>query len=124
LVLGVGIDIVPISRIAGMLARWGGRFVARVFTAGERAYCEGRAHAAQHYAARFAAKEATLKALGVPPEAAWHDMEVLVDGGSPTMRLRGAVERAASRLGVGRTHVSLSHAGDYAVAVVVVESAG
>jgi holo-[acyl-carrier protein] synthase len=120
-VIGVGVDIVPISRIAAMIERWGDRFAGRVLTEAERVYCMGRASPAQHVAARFAAKEAVLKALGVPEGASWHDMAVDLEGGSPALRLAGVVGAAAARLGVARSHVSLSHAGDYAVAVVVVE---
>jgi holo-[acyl-carrier protein] synthase len=124
MVLGVGIDLTPVERIERLLERHGERFAARVFTDGERAYCRGRARAAEHYAARFAAKEAALKALGVPDGLRWHEMEVVSRPGEPpALALGGAAARAAAARGVTRMHLSLSHAGGQAAAVVVAEGA-
>lgn len=122
MVVGIGIDLTPISRIEGLLDRWGEKLERRLFTDAERSFCRGRGEPAQHLAARFAAKEATLKALAVPPGLSWHEMEVVsAAGGAPTLVLRGEAGAAATRLGVTRSHLSLTHAGDLAVAVVVLE---
>ncbi len=121
MILGIGIDLCPISRMAQAISRHGGRFEARVFTAAERAYCNERGQPAQHFAARFAAKEALLKALLVPPGLSWHELEVQSAGGAPRLVLSGEAARAAVRLGVDTLHLSLSHGGDMAAAVVVAE---
>jgi holo-[acyl-carrier protein] synthase len=120
-IVGIGVDLCPVSRLAAALGRFPGRFAERVFTPAERAYCEGRARPAQHFAARFAAKEAALKALGAPRGLSWQELEVASDGGAPRLLLRGPAEEAAARLGARRSHLSLTHAGDAAVAVVVLE---
>jgi len=88
MIVGVGFDLVDVARIEGLLDRWPERFEARVFTDGERSYARARARSAQHLAARFAAKEAALKALGVPAGARWHEMEVVspAAGGRPSPR--------------------------------------
>lgn len=122
MILGVGLDVTPISRIAAVVARHGGRFEQRVFTAAEQQYCRGRATPAQHYAARFAAKEAALKALGAPAGLALRELEVVsAPSGAPSLRLWGRAAAAAGRLGATRFHLTLSHAADLAVAVVVLE---
>jgi holo-[acyl-carrier protein] synthase len=122
MILGVGVDLAPIARMAAALARHPERLEARLFTDGERAYCRAHAHAAQHFAARFAAKEALLKALRVPPGLSWHELEVVCDaGGAPSLVLHGAAERAARAAGVTRLHLSLTHAGDSALAFVIAE---
>ena len=122
MIIGVGLDVIPISRIAPMLARHGERLARRLFTDDERAYCRGRGAPAQHFAVRFAAKEALLKAIGAPPGLRWREIEVLPGrGGAPELRLTGAAADAASARGAIRRHVSLTHAGDVAAAVVVLE---
>jgi holo-[acyl-carrier protein] synthase len=124
-ILGVGLDIVPIARVAALLSRHGERAAHRLFSVGERADCDGRAEPAQHYAARFAAKEAVLKALGVPPGLRWVEIEVrTANTGRPVLVLSGAAAAAAAERGVGAQHVSLTHAGGMAAAVVVLESGG
>lgn len=123
MILGVGIDLCQVSRMRSALSRHDGRFAARVFTNAERAYCDGRADPAQHYAARFAAKEALLKALSVPPGLSWHEIEVQPTGsGSPSLVLRGQAARAAAERNVARLHLSLTHSGDSAAAVVIAEA--
>jgi holo-[acyl-carrier protein] synthase len=119
----MGIDLTEVGRIASMVERWGERFTRRVFTDGEREYASSRASAASHLAARFAAKEATLKALGVPPGLSWHEIEV-VGGGSepPLLVLRGRALAAADKLGTVRMHLTLTHTADVAAAVVVAEA--
>ena len=122
MIVGVGVDLTPVGRMAEAMARHPGRLEARLFTDDERAYCEARAQPAQHFAARFAAKEATLKALGVPEGLSWHEMEVRNDaGGAPRLVLSGQAARAATEKGIRHLHLSLSHAGGQAIAMVVAE---
>ncbi|NMO18041.1 holo-ACP synthase [Pyxidicoccus fallax] len=123
MIIGLGTDLCGIERIAGMMARTEGRFEARVFTEAERAYCQARGEPAQHFAARFAAKEAVLKALGAPEGLSWHELEVFhTPEGRPALRLRGAAKEAAERLGVQRLHLTLTHSEGMAVATVIAES--
>lgn len=111
----IGTDIEQISRMAAALARTP-RLAARLFSAAECEYCAGKAHPAQHFTARFCAKEAFIKALGQP--VSLQDIEVTrAPEGQPTLHLTG---RAAAYLGERQVQVSLSHAGDYATAVVVI----
>ena len=119
--LRTGVDIVEIPRVQGVLARYGQRFLERIFTQGEIAYCRGRA---PNLAARFAAKEATMKALGTGTRGVgWKDIEVLRrESGEPHIRLRGRAEERAQRLGVMEISLSLSHCQEYAVAFVVAQS--
>ncbi|MCA9665433.1 MAG: holo-ACP synthase [Myxococcales bacterium] len=123
MVRGVGIDLVTVSRIARTIERFGARFTEKIFTPGERAYCETYDHPAQHYAARFAAKEAILKALGVPKGLSWHELEVVRthEQRLPRIALSGEAARAAAALGVTALHLSLSHEGDTAAAFVVAD---
>jgi holo-[acyl-carrier protein] synthase len=122
-IVGMGIDLAEVPRIAGMVRRWGDRFIRRVFTEGEREYALSRGNAASHLAARFAAKEATLKALGVPPGLSWHEIEVVGGGNEPPLLvLRGQALAAANRLGTVRMHLTLTHTADVAAAVVVAEA--
>jgi holo-[acyl-carrier protein] synthase len=126
MILGVGVDIVAVARIRAALEkpRTGERFRARVFTEHEVAYCSRRHHAYDSYAARFAAKEATMKALGrgFGEGLSWRDIEVTRGEGAPTVRLSGGALARAEALGVCRIHLSLSHAGGLAVAYVIAES--
>lgn len=122
MILGLGLDVVPISRMAGVLERHGARATRRLFSTAEQEDCATRGSPAQHYAARFAAKEAVLKALGAPPGLRWCEIEVRsARGGAPVLFLSGAAAEAARRRGVTSQHVSLTHAGDVAAAVVVLE---
>lgn len=122
MIVGVGLDLCLISRMERALLRSDGRFATRVFTEAERRYCDGKASPSQHYAARFAAKEAILKALHVPDGLSWHELEIVQGShGGPAIALHGAAQQAADRLGVRRLHVSLTHQGDSASAVVVAE---
>jgi holo-[acyl-carrier protein] synthase len=125
-ILGFGIDAVEVERIRRNVggARPGpraARFLERCFTASERAYCDARRDRASHYAARFAAKEAAMKALGAPPGMGFRDVEVRRDQGAPRLELSGAAARAAAALGVSRIHLSLTHDAGVAVAGVVLE---
>jgi holo-[acyl-carrier protein] synthase len=123
-VVSTGIDIVEVRRMREVLERTP-RFRGRVFTEGEREYCDARgAAAAQHYAARFAAKEAALKALGTGWSGGlgWQDVEVVNDeAGRPELILRAAALELFRRSGATRAHLSLSHTSEHAVAHVILE---
>ena len=117
----VGVDIIEIDRVAQTVKRWGNRFLRRIYTQGELDYCRGRA---PQLAARFAAKEAVMKALGTGRRGVdWRDIEVVRRrGGPPTVHLHGRASKVAERLAVSQTALSLSHSRDYAVASVVMET--
>jgi holo-[acyl-carrier protein] synthase len=123
-IISIGIDIVEVYRIRETLARTP-RFAERVYTEKERAYCETKgAAAAQSYAARFAAKEAFLKALktGWRGKITWHDMEILNDAmGVPTLEIRGEARDLLENLGADKIHLSMSHTTEHAVAQVILE---
>jgi len=124
MIVGIGIDIIEISRIERMLDEYGNNFANRVFTDNERAYCESKARKSMHYGARFAAKEAFLKALGtgLVDGIAWRDIEVLNnDAGQPEIRCSGVAKVFADNLGVARVHLSISHSKEYAAAIVILE---
>jgi holo-[acyl-carrier protein] synthase len=124
-ILGIGVDIVAIERMARSLAEGDGRFEKQVFTGQERAACAGRADRDQAFAARFAAKEACLKALGTgwAQGLSFQQVEVVDgEGGRPELRLSGAAAERAQALGVGHMHVTLSHDLTVAAAVVVLET--
>ena len=121
-VLGIGIDATDIPRIGSAFERYGERFLRRVFTDGEIAYCTQRRNPVPHLAGRFAAKEALLKALAVPEGLSWHELEVVREPGAPPrLELSGEAARAAERKGATRVHLSLTHAGGQAAAMVVLE---
>lgn len=125
MIVGVGIDLCSVERMRRALERHEGRFEAKVFTQAERAYCRARAQPALHFAARFAAKEALLKALGVPPGLSWHELAIdSGPGGAPSFSLGGEAAAAAARLGATRLHLSMTHTDETAAAVVVAERAG
>jgi holo-[acyl-carrier protein] synthase len=125
MILGIGVDIVEIDRIARSLQEHGTRFRNRIFTAGEIAYCEQFSLQAERYAARFAAKEAARKAIGAatPIRAlTWLDVEIISSPeGAPQLQFHGRAATLITQLGVTRSHVSLSHAIDRAVAFVILE---
>ena len=124
MIVSIGIDIIEVRRIREVLERTPS-FKERVFTPSERAYCDARrAVAAQHYAARFAAKEAALKALqtGWRGGIAWHDVEVAShDNGAPYLIFHGKVLELFQRSGATSMHLSMSHTSEHAVAEVVLE---
>jgi holo-[acyl-carrier protein] synthase len=120
--LGVGIDLVMVSRIEASLAQFGDRFLRRVFTEGEVAYATASpARTAERLAARFAAKEATIKALDLADRGiGWRQIEVArEDSGRCRLILHGAARTAADDAGVVELSVSLTHEGDYSAAVVL-----
>ena len=125
MILSIGIDIVEVYRIRQTIARTP-RFAERVFTTGEREYCEAKGKAAAgSYAGRFAAKEAFLKALktGWRGKISWQEIEVVSgDGGAPSLNITGEAERILRELGADAVHLSISHTSDHAVAEVILES--
>lgn len=127
-ILGTGIDLIEIARVEASIGRFGERFLRRVFTPAERAYCEGkRRGAAQSFALRWAAKEAVAKALGIGIRRGVNlrDVEVESDTlGRPAVRLHGGAGEAAAARGVARVHLSLSHDGPFAVAFAIAEGEG
>ena len=119
--LVTGVDIIEISRIGEVAARYGERFFRRIYTQGELDYCRGRA---PQLASRFAAKEAVMKALGTGVRGVrWRDIEVVRDPGrAPVIRLHGSAMDRAKMLGIDHMAVSLTHSRCHAAAVVVAES--
>ena len=121
-IFGIGIDVVEVDRIATAIQRHGEPFLTKIFTPAERDYCESMKKPAQHYAARFAAKEAVVKALGtgIGANAGLHDMEITHDAsGAPKLRLSGAADAFTKLHGITEIHISLTHARDYAAANAV-----
>src|SRR6476619_5950059 len=111
-IVGTGIDIVECLRIAQMIEKHGELFITRVYTDAEIEYCSARNMATQHYAGRWAAKEAVLKALGTGSRRGigWRDIEIRDDrGGVPTVQLRGGARDVLEHAGIRRMHVSISH---------------
>ena len=123
MVVGLGIDVVSVERVARSLDRFGERFSERVLTAAERDELAGRtADRATAVAGRFAAKEAASKALGGPRDVWWHDLEVRRgELGAPSLLLLGPAALHAERLGVSRCLLSITHDAGVAAAVVVLE---
>ena len=123
-VLGIGTDMVEVSRIEHSLDRFGERFLHRVFTAGEIAYCQSMKFPARHFAARFAAKEAVSKAFGtgIGKAMGWRDIDVRRhDSGQPFVVLEGNAKQLAAQRGVSAIWISLSHTDHHATAVIVIE---
>lgn len=124
MIVGTGVDITEVERINAAVKRFGDRFLRRVFTPAEVKYCMGKPNAAERLAARFAAKEAGMKAIGTGLRhgITWHDVEVLrVPGQRPMLKFHGKAAEFAARLGCKRTHLSLSHTADQAIAHVILE---
>ena len=123
-ILGIGTDIIECLRIAQMIDRHGELFIRRVYTEHEIEYCSGKKAATQHYAGRWAAKEAVLKALGTGwvQGISWRDVEVRHKrGGAPTIALRGGARDVFERTGIARMHISISHCRSHAVAYAIAE---
>lgn len=124
MIIGTGIDLAEVHRIRESIERFGKRFVDRIYTAGEIAYVERKANRFERYAARFAAKEAGMKALGTGWRGGitWHDFEVTnLPTGKPTLKLSGTAAGIAARLGVQRVSLSLTHTSDQGMAFVILE---
>jgi holo-[acyl-carrier protein] synthase len=125
-VIGIGTDIVECLRIAQMIERHGELFLTRVFTPPEIEYCSSRRAATQHYAGRWAAKEAILKALGTGWSRGirWRDMEIRNDAaGKPSVALGGGARELCERLGIGDILISISHCRTHATALAVAVAA-
>jgi holo-[acyl-carrier protein] synthase len=125
MIVGSGIDIAEVPRIAEVIQRHGQRFLHRVFTEGEIAYCDSKANRIERYAARFAAKEAGMKALGTGWNhgVRWRDVEVCRQpGGRPTLTFHGRAAEFAAKLGTKNVALSLSHTAEQAIAQVILES--
>jgi holo-[acyl-carrier protein] synthase len=122
-ILGSGVDLCEIPRIEAAIARYGRRFLERVFTSREIAYADGKANRFERYAARFAAKEAGMKALGTGWHGvAWRDFEVVnLASGRPTLNFHGKAAEIAGKLGVQRVALSLTHTKEQALAMVILE---
>ena len=120
-ILAVGVDFESISRIDGLLRRYGTRFLRRVFTDGEIAYSQKRRFPAQHLAGRFCAKEAAMKALGTGRSLGvlWRNVEVVRETGPPQLVLHGGAAQRCAQLGGGRALVTITHSGDFAFAQVL-----
>jgi holo-[acyl-carrier protein] synthase len=124
MIVAIGIDIIEVARIREVLLRTP-RFRERVFTPAERTYCDSRgAVAAQHYAARFAAKEAALKALqtGWRGGISWHDVEISsLESGAPVLTFQGEAKKLFEDSGAMSAHLSMSHTSEHAIAEVILE---
>jgi holo-[acyl-carrier protein] synthase len=125
MIVGTGVDITEVGRIESAVKRFGDRFLHRVFTPAEVRYCMGKPNAAERLAARFAAKEAGMKAIGTGLRhgVTWQDVEVVrLPGQRPQLRFSGKAAEFAGSLGCKRTHLSLSHTEEQAIAHVILES--
>jgi holo-[acyl-carrier protein] synthase len=124
-IVGLGLDIAEIDRMAAAITRHGAPILERLFTAAEVSYCESHRNKFERYAARFAAKEAAMKALGTgwSHGVRWRDIEVAREpSGKPTLRLEGVAREVAARLGVKNISLSITHSGNLALAEVIFES--
>jgi holo-[acyl-carrier protein] synthase len=124
MILGSGVDIAEVSRLRESIARFGDRFLRRIFTDGEIQYCEKKASRFESYAARFAAKEAGMKALGTGWSRGirWRDIEVVRPNGQrPTLHLHGEAAAIAAKLGTKNIVLSLTHTSEQALAHVILE---
>ena len=120
-IIGSGLDAIEIGRVAEALARYGDRFVRRLFTAGEQAYCRGKRDAASSFAARFAAKEAAMKALGTGYSRGvhWVGIEVVRRHGPPQLHFHDGAARRFAEMGGTRSLLTLTHSRDLAIAHVL-----
>jgi holo-[acyl-carrier protein] synthase len=116
--MSMGLDLIEIERVRRALERYGDGFRERCFTPAERSYCDAKPNPAQHYAGRFAAKEAVGKALGIGVHFTWKEIEIS-GRPKPGVRLAGRAARAAEGLGVARIDVSMTHSRELAAAVAV-----
>ncbi len=121
-IIGLGLDATDIGRIAATLERYGDRFMRRIFTEAEVAYCTRRRVPAIHFAGRFAAKEAAMKALGTGHShgVLWRDVEVVRRGGPPQLQLHGGAGRRFERIGGRSSLVTITHSEELALAEVLI----
>ncbi len=125
MIVGIGVDLCEVERMEAAIARHGERFLARIYTKAERAYCESKPNRMERFAGRFAAKEAAMKAIGTgwSRGVGWRDFEVTrAASGQPVICFHGAARRVAEELGVRRALVSITHIKSMALAQVVLES--
>ena len=126
MIVGTGIDVCDVHRIADSIARFGDHFLRRVFTEKEIRYCQSKKNSAERFAARFSAKEAAMKALGTgwSRGVSWTAIEVAhAPGGRPTLLLHGSTAKIAEQLGVKRISLSVTHSESTAMAIVIFEDA-
>lgn len=124
MIVGTGIDVAEVSRIGAAIDRFGDRFLRRIYTPAEIAYCQAKKNAVERFAGRFAAKEAATKAIGTGLHfgVTWQDVEVTrIPGGRPTVLFHGAAAKHFAKLGAKHAHLSITHSGDLAVAQVIIE---
>jgi holo-[acyl-carrier protein] synthase len=124
MIVGTGVDLAEVPRVRHLVERFGRRFIERVYTAAEIAYVERKANRYERFAARFAAKEAGMKAIGTGWRhgVTWQDFEVAnLRSGKPTLLLHGVAERVAKKLGVRNVSLSLTHTAEYGMAHVILE---
>ncbi|MGA2274051.1 MAG: holo-[acyl-carrier-protein] synthase [Bryobacteraceae bacterium] len=124
MIVGTGVDLAEVPRVRHLIERYGRRFIERVYTPAEIAYVERKANRFERFAARFAAKEAGMKAIGTGWKfgVTWQDFEVAnLPSGKPTLRLHGVAARVAEKLGVRRVSLSLTHTTEYGLAHLILE---
>lgn len=124
MIVGTGIDIAEVERLRAAITRYGDRFLDRIYTPDERRYCDSKANRIERYAARFAAKEAAMKALGTGWNhgVRWRDCEVVrPPGRRPTIVFHGKAGEFAAKLGVRNAALSISHTAEQAIAQVILE---
>jgi holo-[acyl-carrier protein] synthase len=124
MIVGTGVDLAEVPRIRASIERFGARFIERIYTPAEIAYVERKANRYERYAARFAAKEAGMKAIGTGWRhgVRWQDFEVAnLPSGKPTLRLHGVAARVADKLGVRNVSLSLTHTAEMGMAHVILE---
>ncbi|HUE02816.1 MAG TPA: holo-[acyl-carrier-protein] synthase [Bryobacteraceae bacterium] len=124
MIVGTGVDLAEVPRIKASIERFGARFVERIYTPAEIDYVERKANRFERYAARFAAKEAGMKAIGTGWRrgVTWHDFEVAnLRTGKPTLRLHGVAARIADKLGVRNVSLSITHTAELGMAHVILE---
>jgi holo-[acyl-carrier protein] synthase len=125
MIVGTGVDLAEVPRIRASIERFGDRFIRRIFTEAEIAYVERKANRYERYAARFAAKEAGMKAIGTGWKrgVTWQDFEVAnLPSGKPTLRFHGVAAEFASQLGVKNVALSLTHTAELGMAHVILEN--
>jgi holo-[acyl-carrier protein] synthase len=125
MIAGIGVDLCEVDRIEAAIGRFGERFLTRLYTPAERAYCESKPNRMERFAGRFAAKEAAMKAIGTgwSRGVSWRDFEVSrLRSGQPVIVFHGAAQRIAAQLGVTRALVSITHTRGMAMAEVLLET--
>lgn len=125
MIAGIGTDLVDVQRIRESIERFGDRFLQRIYTGTERTYCSSKANFAERYAARFAAKEAGMKAIGTgwSRGVSWQDFEVSnLRSGKPTLKLSGVAAEVAASMNVKQISLSMTHTATEGFAIVIMES--